>query len=111
MLKIFGKRKTYQIIFLNGAIEAWKQPQQLILIMQHLSIVDMVVAYEGFNEITFSRKFNYEFSLDTPVLGTYRKANLDKFQRYLCHFLKLFLILNQSTCVDARLAEKSAHLE
>ncbi len=39
-----------QVVVLNGGAGAWKQPQQAILLLQYIDVIDAVITIDGFNE-------------------------------------------------------------
>ena len=58
----YGKR----FVVLNGAIEAWKQPQQLILFAMYANLVDAVVTLDGYNEFFMPRVPTNSGRLEIP---------------------------------------------
>ncbi len=55
-----------EVLILNGADGAWKQPQQLIIMSLYSDVIDAVVTLDGFNE-HFSIK-NPDYRLEYPSM-------------------------------------------
>ena len=72
--------KSYQIenkefVVLNGSLEAWKQPQQLINLALYGNVIDGLITLEGFNEVVFSSHAEYKQKLEKPWESSYVAAN------------------------------------
>lgn len=78
-----------KIVVIDGTQAAWKQPQQLILLMLVLNRVDAVVTLEGFNELSFNRTYQYDHDFAIPFWPAYRKANLGTLISFSDHALLL----------------------
>lgn len=78
------------IVVLDGTDAAWKQPQQLILLMLSLQQIDAVITLEGFNELSFNKTYQYRHDFAIPFWPAYRKANLGTLIGLQDHLLLLF---------------------
>lgn len=65
--------KKFKIV--NASMEAWRQPNQLIVAAMYGEHVDGFISLEGFNEIVFSRKGGYQYRMDRPWLPSYLAVN------------------------------------
>jgi hypothetical protein len=74
---------------LNGAIAAWKQPQQLITLLLYGHRVDGVISIEGFNELAMSRSHDYRQGLEKPWYKTYLAVNPEDISRDYAMYLAL----------------------
>jgi len=76
-IEVFFQKKhpDKNVIILNGSLEGWKQPQQLFMLQMYGEVIDAAISIEGFNEMIFNRRLDYELRFDTPFLPGYRKAN------------------------------------
>jgi hypothetical protein len=63
------------VVILNGALEAWKQPQQLFMLQLYGEVIDEAISVEGYNEMMFSYRTEFRMRLEAPFLPGYRKAN------------------------------------
>jgi len=52
---------------IDATTGAWKQPQQLIMLMHYAALADAVVAFEGYNELLYVRQNGYAFALERPL--------------------------------------------
>lgn len=80
--ELLSKNYRYQgreILVLHGAVEAWRQPQQTIMLMLNAHLIDAVVTLEGFNELMFSRSTDYRYDFLSPDFSVYQKANVSLF--------------------------------
>jgi hypothetical protein len=61
-----------EFLVLDGAVDAWKQPQQLIMFALNSSILDGVITLDGFNEfeIPQSARSRFEMPWKESVLAT-----------------------------------------
>jgi hypothetical protein len=64
-----------KFVVLNGALEAWKQPQQLIMLLLHGRGIDGVVTLDGFNEVVFPFAQEYAERIGKPLKASYLAAN------------------------------------
>ena len=69
------KHPDKHVIVLNGALEGWKQPQQLFMLQLYGDVIDAAFTVEGANEVMFNRRLNYNVRFDAPFLAGFRKAN------------------------------------
>jgi hypothetical protein len=79
------------IVVLDGTEAAWKQPQQLILLMLSLDRIDAVLTLEGFNELSFNKAYQYDHDFTVPFWPAYRKANLGTLIGFRDHATLLFV--------------------
>jgi hypothetical protein len=71
-----------EFLVLDGAVYAWKEPQQLILFLMHTDVLDGIVTLDGYNEFDIPRELHSGFDMPLPesVLATnpaYDAASLD----------------------------------
>ncbi len=64
-----------EIVVLGGAVEGWKQPQQTIMLLLSLGVIDAVFTVEGFNELVFTQNKDFHYHYQVPYYHLYRKAN------------------------------------
>jgi hypothetical protein len=69
------KHPRKNIVILNGALEGWKQPQQLFMLQMYGEVIDAALSIEGYNEMMFNYRLGYNLRFDAPFLAGYRKAN------------------------------------
>jgi hypothetical protein len=65
------KKDGKNIVVLNGAIEAWKQPQQVITLLLYGDLIDAVISIEGYNELMMSLSNNFKHGLEKPWQESY----------------------------------------
>lgn len=72
--KFGNEYRRFELI--NAAIEAWKQPQQLIATMLYSPAVDGIISLEGFNEfLAINRHSELGQRMDTPWQPSYYASN------------------------------------
>jgi len=64
-----------RFVVLNGALPAWKQPQQLIMLLLYGDVIDAVVTLDGFNELVFAHNDQYRYRLENPWEPSILAAN------------------------------------
>jgi hypothetical protein len=62
-----------EIVVVAGAVDAWKEPQQLILFLTHVRGVDAVITLDGYNELEIPKNARSAFEL--PWRGSVLATN------------------------------------